>query len=294
MSAVLLCEPNVSEGRDPDRMDALAGAVEGTPGVRLIHRSADPDHHRMVLAYLGEPGAVVEASRRLAREAFARIDLREHRGRHPRLGAVDVVPFVALGGLPGPEALAACRAFGEWVGGLGIPVYYYERSATAPGRRALPAVRGDGFEGLPARIEDPAWHPDEGPAEVHPTAGAVITGVRSPLVRFNVNLATRDPGPAREIARAIRQSAGGLPDVRALGFELPSRSLTQVSMNLIDYRSTSPAEAYAAVRREARSRGIAIAGVEVIGPIPREALEGAPADILDAIDDEQVLPRSLP
>lgn len=291
MTPLLLCEPNVSEGRDLARLDAFAEAVDAAPGVRLIHRSADPDHHRMVLAYLGPPGAVVEATRRLAVEAFRRIDLRVHRGRHPRLGALDVVPFVRLGGLPEEEALEACRTFGEWVGARGIPVYYYERSATAPERRALPAVRAGGFEGLAARMEDPRWRPDSGPSEVHPTAGAVITGVRDPLVRFNVDLATPDPDSARAIAREIRESGGGLPSLRALGFELPSRGLTQVSMNLTDFRTTSLVDAYAAVRDRARARGVGIAGVEVIGPVPSEALRGAPADILDVLDEDQVLPE---
>ena len=291
MSGVLLCEPNVSEGRDPERLDAFAAAVRATPGVRLIHRSADPDHHRMVLAYLGRPDDVVEATRRLALEVFRRIDLRVHRGGHPRAGALDVVPFVALGGLPEEEAFEACRSFGEWVGERGVPVYFYERSATTPGRRALPAVRAGGFEALEARMKDPRWRPDAGPVAVHPTAGAVITGVRGLLVRFNVNLATPDPEPAREIAREIRESGGGLANLRALGFALPSRSLTQVSMNLTDYRRTSLGDAYAAVRERARARGVVIAGVEVIGPVPPEALREAPADILDALDDGQVLPE---
>lgn len=290
MSGDLLCEPNVSEGRDAARMDALAGAVSSTPGVRLIHRSSDPDHHRMVLAYVGGPDAVVEASTRLAREAFDRIDLREHRGRHPRLGALDVVPFVALGGLSEETALSACRTFGAWVGELGVPVFYYERAATSPARRPLPAVRAGGFEGLVARMRDPSWAPDEGPPAPHPTAGAVIAGVRGPLVRFNVNLETPDAGPAREIARTIRESGGGLPRVRALGFELSRRGLAQVSMNLTDFRTTSLAEAFSAVSREAAERGLRIAGVELIGPVPAAALEGVPTRILDVVDPDQVLP----
>jgi len=289
VSGALLCEPNISEGRDPTRMDALAAAVSSTPGVQLIHRSADPDHHRMVLAYTGDPAAVVEATKRLAEEAFAWIDLREHDGRHPRVGALDVVPFVALDGLPEEEALAACRAFGSWVGLRGVPVFYYERSATSPARRPLPALRAGGFERLAARMRQPGWAPDEGPRVPHPTAGAVIAGVRAPLVRFNVNLDTADPGPAREIARAVRESTGGLPRVRALGFELARRGLTQVSMNLTDYRTTSLTDAYAAVRREAAARGVEIAGVEVIGPVPAPALEGVPADILAVLTTDQVL-----
>lgn len=289
MTGRLLCEPNVSEGRDADRVDAFASVVRSTPGIRLIHCSADPDHNRMVLAYVGDPDSVLEASRRLAEEVFARLDLREHLGQHPRLGVLDVVPFVALYGLDPEIALQRCRRFGAWVGECGVPVYYYEAAATRPERRALPDVRSGGFEGLADRMRDPAWAPDAGPSEPHPTAGAVITGVRGPLVRFNVNLGTPDPAGARAIARAIRASSGGLPALRALGLELPNRGQTQVTMNLTDYARTSLATAYAAVRDGARARGIDVVGVEVIGPLPRAALEGVPPDILEALDAEQIL-----
>ena len=285
----LLCEPNVSEGRDPARIERLCAAVTSTEGVRLLHRSADPDHHRMVLAYVGAPAAVIEATRRLAARAFEEIDLGTHRGAHPRGGALDVVPFVALGDLPGEAALAACRSFGGWVGGRGVPVYYYERAATRPERRALPGVRADGFEGLSARMADPAWAPDEGPPRPHPSAGAVITGVRDPLVRFNVNLDTKDVRHAHEIAAGVRGAAGGLPGVRALGFALPRRGLTQVSMNLTDHRATPIAVAYARVLAEARARGIAVAGTEIIGPVPRQALEGLDGRILDQLEEHQTL-----
>jgi len=268
---------------------AFADAVRSTDGVRLVHGSADPDHNRMVLAYVGEPGPVIEASRRLATEVFARIDLGEHRGQHPRLGALDVVPFVALDGLDPSVALERCRQFGRWVGECGVPVYYYEAAATRPERRALPNVRAGGFERLASRMRDPAWAPDEGPCLPHPTAGAVITGVRDVLVRFNVNLEGLDLAAARAIAKEIRAAGGGLPALRALGLELPTRRQTQVSMNLTDYRSTSLATAYAAVREGARRRGLRVVGTEVIGPVPREALEGVPSGILDGVDPEQIL-----
>ena len=188
MTGRLLCEPNVSEGRSGEHVDAFASAVRSTRGVRLMHCSSDPDHNRTVLAYAGRPDAVVEASTRLADEVFARIDLREHRGQHPRLGALDVVPFVALDRLDPEITLEACRRFGRWVGARGVPVYYYEGAATRPERQALPAIRSVGFEHLAERMRDPAWGPDVGPPVPHPTAGAVITGVRGFLVRFNVNL----------------------------------------------------------------------------------------------------------
>lgn len=289
LAETLLCEPNVSEGRDPGRMERLVGAVTSTEGVRLLHRSSDPDHHRLVLAYTGAPAAVVEATRRLAARAFEEIDLRAHRGVHPRIGALDVVPFVPLAGLSGEAALAACRSFGAWVGDRGVPVFYYEDAATRPERRALPQVRAEGFETLAVRMADAAWAPDEGPPRPHPTAGAVITGVRAPLVRFNVNLATDDPGPAREIARRIREASGGLAGVRALGLVLEARGLTQVSMNLTDHRATSIAAAYARVLEEAGARGVAVAGTEIIGPVPRAALAGLDAGMLAQLDEGQTL-----
>lgn len=289
VGGTLLCEPNVSEGRDPERMDRLAASVSATDGVRLIHRSADRDHNRMVLAYLGAPAAVVEATRRLAARAFEEIDLGTHRGVHPRLGALDVVPFVPLAGLSMDAALAACRSFGAWVGDRGVPVFYYEMAATRPERRALPAVRAGGFEGLAARMSDPDWAPDEGPPRPHPGAGAVITGVRTPLVRFNVNLATDDPRHAHAIASGVREASGGLAGVRALGFALENRGLTQVSMNITDYRSTSIAAAYERVLAAARARGIGVAGTEIIGPVPRAALTGLDAEILARLEEEQTL-----
>jgi len=279
----------VSEGRDAARVAAFADSVGSTDGVRLMHCSADPDHNRMVLAYVGEADAVIEASRRLAAEVFDRIDLREHEGQHPRLGALDVVPFVALDGLDTEIALRRCRQFGEWVGERGVPVYYYESAATRPERRALPAVRFGGFEHLASRMLDSDWAPDAGPPVPHPTAGAVITGVRGLLVRFNVNLETPDPAGARAIAREIRAASGGIPAVRALGLELARRGQSQVSMNLIDYERTSLATAYAAVCGGARARGLRVVGTEVIGPVPRAALEGVPSDILEGIDSDQIL-----
>ncbi len=289
MNETLLCEPNLSEGRDAGRMDRLAAAVESTEGVRLIHRSADPDHHRMVLAYVGAPAPVVEATRRLATRAFEEIDLRVHSGEHPRGGALDVVPFVALTGLSSDAALSACRSFGAWAATQGVPVFYYEQAASRPERRSLPHLRGRGFETLAARMTDPAWTPDEGPARPHPSAGALITGVRGPLVRFNINLATDQLAHATEIAERIREAGGGLPGVRALAFSLRRRALTQVSMNLTDPRATSIGDVYARVFEEATERGLEIAGTELIGPVPSWALVGLDRDIVARLEADQIL-----
>lgn len=267
-------------------MGRFAAAVAGTAGVELIHRSADADHHRMVLAYLGPPKAVAAATVALAREVFDSVDLRRHRGAHPRLGALDVVPFVRGPGCGEAEALAACRSFGAWAAGRGVPVFFYERAASAPERASLPRIRAGQFEGLTAKLARPEWRPDLGPAAPHPALGAVVTGVRAPLVRFNVNLRTRDPGPARRIAAAIRASGGGLPHVRALGIALERRGLTQVSVNLTRYSVTSLATVYERIAAGARAEGVALAGSEFIGPVPADALRGLDVGVLDAALDE--------
>ena len=286
----LLCEPNVSEGRDAARMNRFAAAVAATADVELVHRSADPDHHRMVLAYLGDPGGVVEASIALASEVYAALDLGRHRGAHPRIGALDVVPFVRGPGCRETAALEASRAFGEWAAARGVPVFFYERSASSPERASLPCIRAGQFEGLTEKLARPEWRPDLGPPTPHPSAGAVVTGVRAPLVRFNVNLDTRDPGPARRIAAAIRASGGGLPHVRALGISLARRGLTQVSVNLTRHAITSLSTVHDRIAAGARAEGVALAGSEFIGPVPADALRGLDPRRLDAdLDPDQIL-----
>lgn len=287
---MLLCEPNVSEGRDLETREALADRIRASPDVRLIHVSSDPDHHRMVLAYLGEDEAVLDATRGLATAVLERVDLRTHRGEHPRVGALDVVPFVGLDAAGRRGALGVCRRFGAWLGARGVPVWYYEQAATRPERRALPRLRRGGFEGLAARLEDPAERPDEGPSTPHPTAGASIVGVRGPLVRFNVNLATHDLDVARSIARTIRESSGGIPYVRALGIALRRRGTVQVSMNLTRYRETPILAAYRAVIQEAERYGVEVAGTELIGPVPADALDAGTRAVIDTeIEEAQIL-----
>ena len=289
--AWLLCEPNISEGRDERRMARFAASVAEADGVELIHRSSDPDHHRMVLAYRGSLEAVGAATKALAAAVYETLDLRRHQGAHPRLGALDVVPFVRGPGCTEEAALDVCRAFGRWCASTGVPVFFYERAASSPERASLPRIRRGGFEGLSAKLSRPAWRPDLGPSAPHPSLGAVVTGVRRPLVRFNVNLDATDPSPARRIAASIRASGGGLPHVRALGLSLPRRGLTQVSMNLLRYAATPLTVVYEAVVRGARRERVGLAGVEFIGPVPAAAVSGvdvarwgaelAPDQILD-------------
>lgn len=295
MTSALLCVPNVSEGRDAGVLDALEASIRSVDGVRLIHRSSDPDHHRSVFAYLGPPERVLEATRALAARTFQLVDMARHEGEHPRLGALDVVPFVRVRGVEREEALAICRRFGGWVGERGIPVYYYEDSATRPDRRDLPAVRRGEYEGLEARLATAEGRPDEGPARFRRRTGAVITGVRGPLVAFNVNLRTADLEVAREIARDVRHVGGGLPHVRAIGVPLRRRGLVQVSMNLIRPAETPPARALEAVRAEAVARGVEVAGTELVGVVPLDIVAGGFADALglEAFDVSQIVESAL-
>ncbi len=286
------CVPNFSEGRRPAVIDRLADAVRGVRGVRLVDVSPDPDHNRAVLTIVGGAEAVLEAAFRSAAVAVAEIDLRTHWGVHPRIGAVDVIPFVPLYG----GSIAACAALARRLGArlasrLDLPVYLYAAAAAVPERRSLAAVRRGGFEGLREAIDEAARRPDFGPARVHPTAGAVAVGARDVLVAMNVDLASQDLGAARRIARAVRESSGGLPAVQAMGVPLPSRGLVQVSMNLLDYRRTPPLEAFARVAEEAARLGIDVAAGELIGCAPREALPPDPVGALRlrSLRPEQVL-----
>jgi glutamate formiminotransferase len=284
----LECVPNVSEGRRPEVVARLASAVSSPPGVRLLDVSSDPDHNRSVLTLAGEPEALHEGLLALFGEAVAAIDLNAHRGVHPRLGAVDVVPFVPLGDTPMAAAVAAAgRLASEVAARFGMPVYLYEQAARVPARRALAEIRRGGFEGLPAKLADPAWAPDFGPARAHPTAGATVIGARFFLIAFNAVLATADVGVARAIAAQVREAGEGLPAVRAMGVPLASRGLAQVSLNLVDYRRTPPARALARVKEEAAALGTWVVETEIVGLVPAAAVEGVAWEDLK-------LPRPVP
>lgn len=282
-AALLEAVPNVSAGRRAGVVDRLAAAAAGVPGAALLDRCSDPDHDRSVFTLAGPAPALVAALLALYEVAVAEIDLTRQRGVHPRVGAVDVVPFVPLSSwrasgatAPMAAAVAAARALGAEVAArFGIPVYLYEEAATRPERRRLPDVRRGGFEGFAAKIARPGWEPDFGPRRVHPTAGVSVIGARDFLIAFNAVLDAADPEIARQVARAVRESSGGLPAVRAIGVALASRGLTQVSMNLLDYRRTSLAAALAAVEAEAARRGARVVETEIVGLVPEAAVCGA-------------------
>lgn len=282
MPTIVECIPNFSEGRDAATIEALTAAVRSVPGVGLLDRTSDPDHHRSVLTFAGEPDAVCEAAFQAIRVATERIDLRRHEGVHPRIGATDVVPFVPLQGATMEDCVQLAHRLGERVGTeLQIPVFLYEQAARHPDRARLESVRRGGLPGLRARMAaDQNWQPDLGPSRLHETAGAIVIGARAPLIAFNVNLRTADLTIAKAIAKTVRQSSGGLACVKALGLPLAIRSLVQVSMNLTDYRVTSMATAFLAVKTEAAKFGVDIAGSELIGLVPQAALDQAAAAFL--------------
>jgi glutamate formiminotransferase len=270
--ALLEAIPNVSEGRDAPRLDRCAAAITGA-GATLLDRTADWSHHRAVFTVAADRATIERAAVALAATATAEIDLTEHAGVHPRIGALDVLPFVPLGAATLDDAIATAHAAGRTIAeSLRIPVFLYEAAARSAERRPLEAVRRGGLDGLAARLREPAWQPDYGPTALHPTAGAIAIGARGPLVAWNLILHRADLPLARHIARTIRTSGGGLPCLKALGLALEHTGQVQVSMNLTDYRTTSMAEVYRAVLAEAIAAGADIVDSEIIGLVPRAAL----------------------
>ncbi len=273
--------PNVSEGRRRDVVDALAAAVAGIPGATLLDTSSDAAHNRTVLTLVGDAASLKIALLELYAAALARIDLRAHSGVHPRIGAVDVAPFVPLDTDGMPACVALAREVGEAVAGrFDLPVFLYEQAARTPDRRRLELIRRGGFENLGAKLRRPEWRPDFGPAAPHPTGGATAIGARRLLVAFNVNLNTGDLDVARRIARAVRASDGGLDAVKALGVRTARPDVVQVSMNLVDFERTPLHEAFEAVRGEAARHGVEVRDSEVVGLVPAAALLPAAARAL--------------
>jgi len=290
--ALVVCIPNFSEGRRHDVIDAICDALAGG-GARLVYRQADPEHNRLDTTVVGSPDAVRGSALAGAAKAVELIDMTKHTGAHPRMGAADVIPFVPLSGISMDEVVGLARAFAaELSRALGIPVYLYDRAATSPDRASLAEVRKGEFEGLREAVARGERLPDFGPHEIG-RAGATAVGARKPLVAFNVYL-TGTEDAAKEIARSIRESSGGLPAVRAIGFAVPERGAVTVSMNLVDVDVTSPRVAFETVRDLAAERGMEVRSSEIVGLVPRAAL--GEDDIgylrLEGFDaDEQILER---
>lgn len=296
MRTIIECVPNVSEGRDRAAIDAMAAAVRSAPGARLLDVSSDAAHHRSVLTFVGDAVAVRAGVLALFREALARIDLRTHKGEHPRMGAVDVVPFIPVRGSSVEECVALSREVGAAIASeFGVPVYLYEDSASAEHRRNLAEVRKGQFEGFAEKMKDPRWAPDFGPSAPHASAGAVAVGARPFLIAYNVNLATRDLAVADRIARAIRHVSGGFRYVKAMGVELADRGIVQVSINMTNFRKTPLHRVFECVRSEAERHGVAIVGSEIVGLAPADALYAAAEHYLrlEGFSGEQVLETKL-
>jgi glutamate formiminotransferase / 5-formyltetrahydrofolate cyclo-ligase len=288
--------PNVSEGRRADVIERMADAIRRTPGVRLLDQSSDPSHNRSVFTLAGDAAALEAATLALFGVATETIDLRQQRGEHPRVGAVDVVPFVPIDGVTMADCVALARRVGAAVAErFQVPVFLYEEAASDPQRRNLEDIRRGEFEGLAAKMSSPGWAPDFGPAAPHASAGASVVGARMPLIAYNINLATDRLDVAKKIAAAIRHSSGGLRFVKAMGVKLDDRNLAQVSINLTNYEKTPMFRVFELVKREAARYGVGILESEIVGLVPAAALMRTAEYYLqlEGFSDAQVLERKL-
>lgn len=285
MAKIIESIPNISEGRRPDIVEKIVDEVRNTPGCILMDYSSDENHNRSVITYMGTPDAVYEASVKLVKRAEELIDLREHKGEHPRMGAVDVMPFVPLRNATMDDCIELSHRVGKAIAEeTDIPVYLYEKSATVENRKNLAEIRKGGFEGMKEKILQDGWKPDYGERNVHKSAGVIAVGARKPLIAYNVQLNTADVEIAKKIRKTIRESSGGLKCVKAIGIMLESKNTAQVSMNLTDYTVTPPHVVVEAIREEAKKYGVEITGTELIGLMPMRALTDAGAYYLQIED----------
>jgi len=296
MRQIVQCVPNISEGRRLDVVEEIVDQVRQTEGVQLLDYSSDYDHNRSVITYVGSLTAVAEASFRLTQTAIGLINMEEHQGAHPRIGAVDVIPFIPIENVTMEECVQGARELGKRIfAELAVPVYLYGEAAATPSRRNLSRIRRGQYEGLKKAVQDKGPQPDFGPPQLHPTAGAVVVGARMPLIAFNVNLGTDNREVADQIARAVRESSGGFKHVKAMGVTLEERGEVQVSMNLENYKLTPIYRVLEMVRREAARYGVAVVGTELVGLVPQQALIDAAEWYLqlESFSPEQVLENRL-
>lgn len=294
--ALVQCVPNFSEGRDETVIDAIVGTLDAHQ-VTVIDVSPDPDHNRTDVTFIGEPSAVRDAAMDLSLAAVEHIDMTEHAGEHPRMGAIDVVPFVPVSGVELEDCVEIARTFAEaFADRAAVPTYLYEAAATREDRENLADVRRGEFEGLRDAIgSDPDRVPDFGPEHIHETAGATAVGARFFLVAFNVNLGTDDREVANDIARAVRHSSGGYRHVKAMGFEIAERGIVQVSMNMTDFRKTPLFRVFDTISAEAKRHGVDVIGSEIVGPLPMAALLDVAEHALrlEDFETDQVLEHHL-
>ena len=292
------CVPNFSEGARPEVVEAIVAKVRRESPARVLDLQSDASHNRSVLTLAGDPDSLTRAVMALVGACLGAIDLRTHRGEHPRMGAVDVVPFIPLEGATIADCVALARRVGEAIAKAhGIPVFLYEDASTAPHRKGLEDIRRGQFEGLAAKLKDPQWTPDFGPTEPHPSFGAVVVGARMPLIAYNVNLNTDDVEIAKKIAKGIRHSTGGYRFVNAMGLivEIGGRKVAQVSMNMTDFTKTPLFRVTETIRNEAARHGVSISGSEIVGLVPAQALIDSAEHYLQltGFSSQQVLETKL-
>ncbi len=292
MKKIIECVPNFSEGRNQQNIEKIVGSFRGQKGVKLLDYQTDEDHNRMVVTVVGEPQALKTAVIKAMGSAIEVIDMNTHQGQHPRMGAIDVVPFIPIKNVSMKEAISFSREVAqEGAKKFELPVFLYERSASRPERENLANIRKGQFEGMADKIKQPEWKPDFGPVMLHPTAGTTAIGARMPLVAYNVNLDSDNIDIANDIARKVRHISGGLKYCKGIGIELKDRGVVQVSMNLTDYTQTALYRAFELIKVEARRYGVNVIGSEIVGLVPMEALMDTAAFYLglEGFSMEQVL-----
>jgi len=273
MAKIVECVPNISEGVNTDTIEKCVDQIRSTAGCTLLQHTSDPSHNRTVITFIGDPEAVIEAGVKLAKKTAELIDLTKHKGAHPRMGCVDVIPFIPIREMTMEECIGLSRAAGKRIfEESGLPVFLYEDSASAPHRRNLASIRKGQFEGMAEKVKDPDWRPDFGGPGIHPTGGVVAVGARPPLIAYNINLNTPDIEIATKIAKSIRQADGGLSNVKAIGVALAERGLAQVSINMTDFTKTPLYRVTELVKAEAAGYGATVVGTEIIGLCPMAAL----------------------
>lgn len=296
MAQIVQCVPNISEGRRPEVVERVVDQIRQTPGVQLLDYSSDYDHNRSVITFVGDLASVQEAAFQLTKEAVQLINMEEHQGAHPRIGAVDVIPFIPIEEVTMQECVQTAVSLAERINSeLGVPTYLYGEAATRPERRDLSNIRKGQYEGLKEAIAQEERHPDYGEPRLHPTAGATVVGARLPLIAFNVNLGTDRKEVADHIARCVRERSGGFRNVKAMGVVLEERRQVQVSMNLENYLETPIYRVLETIRREAARFGVPVVGTEIVGLVPQKALLDVAAWYLqlESFQPQQVLENRL-
>lgn len=270
---VLLAEVNISEGTNLDNINLIKEELMKAGDLELMELNSDRDHNRSVFTYKGSPEAVLEGTKRLSKKAIELIDMRTHKGSHPRMGAIDVVPFIPVKDVSSEEAVEIAHKYAKYLASLGVPVYYYEDAQTLDYRKNLVKIRKGQYEGLEEKMKDEQWIPDEGPKEFNAKSGATVTGSRFALVAFNINLNTEDIEIGKKIVKAVRGATGGYQHVRAIALNIPERKMIQVSMNLTNYEKTPIHRVFETIKSEAMRYNVTIADTELVGPVPVYALQ---------------------